>query len=406
MDTSLTLSLDTRRSKKDGSYPLVLRLGHKQRTASISLRFFIHEKDWDAKSKTVRKSFKSIESIAKINNELQKKRNDAMDIIMKLHDSGELDSLSVTELKEKIENPVTYHSFFSYTEHIIDELKRANRFGTARSYKGALSVLKDFSGGRDLSFKSINYQFLTKFETNHIAKGNSLNGLSVYLRAIRAIYNKAIKSGIVEKELYPFSDYKVKSTPTDKRALDWDKFRKIIELQIEPGHICFNARNYFVASFMMYGINFSDMAYLRKENIVDGRIKYRRRKTSKLYDIKITPQLQTILSHYISQNYPSGFIFPIIDREEPHLQDRDIQWARSRYNKKLKTLAKMCGIEENLTSYVSRHSFATQAMLQQVPLNAISTMLGHTSLKTTEIYLKSLPTNILDDFNERILQAK
>ena len=86
------------------------------------------------------------------------------------------------------------------------------------------------------------------------------------------------------------------------------------------------------------------------------------------------------------------------------LQDRDIMWARKRYNKGLKDLAKLCGIEKNLTSYVSRHSFATKAMLQEVPLNAISTMLGHSSLKTTEVYLKSLPTNVLDAYNAKIME--
>jgi integrase/recombinase XerD len=147
------------------------------------------------------------------------------------------------------------------------------------------------------------------------------------------------------------------------------------------------------------------MAYLRITDIKDGRVQYRRRKTSKLYDIKLTKNLETILSHYIKNTTGTGFIFPIIKREELHLQDRDIMWARKCYNKRLKVLAKLCDIEANLTSYVSRHSFATQAMLQQVPLNAISSMLGHSSLKTTEIYLKSLPTNILDDYNEKIMQG-
>lgn len=85
------------------------------------------------------------------------------------------------------------------------------------------------------------------------------------------------------------------------------------------------------------------------------------------------------------------------------LQDRDIMWSRKCYNKRLKTIAEICGIEKTLTSYVSRHSFATQSMLQNVPINAISSMLGHSSIKTTEIYLKSLPNNILDDYNAQIM---
>ena len=65
----------------------------------------------------------------------------------------------------------------------------------------------------------------------------------------------------------------------------------------------------------------------------------------------------------------------------------------------------MCGIEQKLTTYVSRHSFATQAMLNDIPLQAISAMLGHSKLNTTQIYLKSLPTNILDNFNEQLIAA-
>jgi integrase len=156
---------------------------------------------------------------------------------------------------------------------------------------------------------------------------------------------------------------------------------------------------------MMYGMNYTDMAFLQKSDIVDGRIKYRRKKTSKLYDIKVSAALDEILSYYIKQSPDSDYVFPILKRETALLQYRDIEWARKRYNKKLKTLAGMCGIQENLTSYVSRHSFATQAMLLQVPLNAISSMLGHSSLKTTETYLKSLPSNILDDYNERVMQG-
>ena len=85
------------------------------------------------------------------------------------------------------------------------------------------------------------------------------------------------------------------------------------------------------------------------------------------------------------------------------MQSRDIQWARKRYNKKLKDVAALCGINKTLTSYVSRHSFATQAMMNQVPLNAISAMLGHSSIKTTEIYLKTLPAGILDEYNKLVI---
>jgi len=404
MNTNIVITLDTRRAKQDGTFPIILRLGHNERTTSIPTGYSVNQKDWDAKNKVIRKSYTGSNSVTRLNNLLQKLRSDAMDVILKLHETNQLNSLSVTGLRDKLVSSNTSHSFIHYAEQVIADLIRANRVGTARSYRGVVNVLKTFKNNSDLAFSEITYSFLSKFEAYHKGNGNGTNGLAVYTRTIRAIYNKAIKEGVVEKELYPFNDYKIKTVPTEKRALEWNFIKKILELNLEPTHNCFNARNYFIASYMMYGMNYSDMAFLKKTDISNGRINYRRRKTSKLYDIKISESLAKILNHYSEQNINSEYIFPILTREKAIEQDKDIQWSRKRYNKKLKELALLCSIETNLTSYVSRHSFATQAMLQQVPLNAISTMLGHSSLKTTEIYLKSLPTNILDDYNQRVLQ--
>ncbi len=404
INTNIVVSLDTRRMKKGNTYPVIMRLGHSERTTSIPLGISVQEKDWDKKNKLVKKSYVGLTSVTRLNNTIQKKKAEAMDVILKMHETGQLNLLSVTAIRDKIVHQNTSQSFFSYADLHISELIKANRIGTARSYKGVKSVLKTYCDEKDLLFHEITYAFLSKFETNHKSNGNGANGLAVYMRTIRAIYNKAIKEGVVDKELYPFDDYKIKTAPTEKRALEWGFLKTIIEKKLNPDEPCFDARSYFVASYMMYGMNFSDMAFLQKTDIANGRITYRRKKTSKLYDIKITDALNTILAYYLSQNPDSKYIFPIIRREAPIEQEKDIQWARKGYNKKLKDLAGLCGIEKNITSYVSRHSFATQAMLQQVPLNAISSMLGHSSLKTTEVYLKSLPSNILDDYNAKVLQ--
>lgn len=403
MKTNIVLSLDTRRNKKDGSYPLVMRLGHNRRTTSIPTGISLKKNDWDEKNRLIRKSYQGVETVARLNNILQKKKSEAMDVIMKLHEDGKLNAISLADLKMCLHQSKESQSFLTFTEQLIEELKKAGRFGTARSYNCVYNVVRKFNQDRDLTFRDITYSFLRKFETSHKSKGNTANGLGVYMRTIRAIYNKAIKSGLVEKDLYPFEAYKIKSIPTEKRALEWDMLKKIIELELNPEHPCFHARNYFVASYMMYGMNFSDLAYLKKTDIQDGRILYRRKKTGKLYDIKVSVQLKAIIDHYLASLKEGEYIFPILKREKPAQKDKDIQWARKRYNKKLKALATLCMIKKNLTSYVSRHSFATQAMLQEVPINAISTMLGHSSLKTTEIYLKSLPSNILDNYNSRIL---
>lgn len=109
------------------------------------------------------------------------------------------------------------------------------------------------------------------------------------------------------------------------------------------------------------------------------------------------------MAYCLSLDPESPYVFPIIKRDTAIAIDKDIKFSRKRYNRKLKEIATEFGIEQNLTSYVSRHSFATQAMMKDVPINAISSMLGHSSLKTTQIYLKSLPNNIVDDYNDKIM---
>lgn len=405
MNTNIVIALDTRRKKKDGLCPIILRVGHKRTTTAIPLGFHVSEKDWDDRNREVKKTCRMVGSVSHLNNLIRKKKSEAMDIILKLNEAKELDMLTVTALKAKLSNADARSSFLSYADSLIAELKQAGRIGTARSYKDVIGVLKGYCKHKDLPFTALTYEFLTKFETCHYAKGNSTNGLAVYMRTIRAIYNKAIKAGLVEKQYYPFDGYKIKTAPTEKRAIEWTLLKNIIECDLKEGHECFNTRNYFVASYMMYGMNYTDMAFLKKMDIVDGRIRYRRKKTSKLYDIKVSPSLNTILTYYINRNPESDYVFPIVKRDTPLLQYRDIEWSRKRYNKKLRKLATLCGVQEKLTSYVSRHSFATQAMLLDVPLNAISTMLGHSSLKTTQVYLKSLPSNVLDSYNERILNG-
>ena len=405
MRTYLTLLLDTRRAKKDGSYPIIFRLTHLRKTTSISTGYSILEKYWDTRKCAVKKNYTKVASIARLNTLLLKDEARANDIINQLYDKGKLNYLAITQVKDRITRNNTYQSFYKFGESLSEDLKASHQYGTARSYRGIVSILRRFTKEKDLKFNELNYDFIKRFERYHLAKGNSINSLSVYLRAIKAIYNKGIKAGLVEKEAYPFTNYSIRQTPTEKRALKIEDIRKIMELELPKDMVLFRYRNYFICSFLLYGMNFTDMCYLKLENIIDGRIKFRRRKTSKLYDIKITEQLSQILSIYLKDKKKSDYIFPVIKRENPELQELEISWERQRYNRGLKIIGELCTIEQKLTTYVSRHSFATQAMLNDVPLQAISAMLGHSKLNTTQIYLKSLPSNILDSYNEQLIAA-
>lgn len=404
MNTHISINLDKRKARKDGSYSVVMILSHFRKTTSISLGFSIHEKYWDSKKQQAKKTYKGTTSVTRFNNHIIHQKAQAMDVIASLDKDGTLEYMSLKEVKERIKgiDSKSISSFFAYGQKLIDEMRASQKYGNARTYDLVLKVLKSHVKGKDLSFKQINHAFLKKWEISHLGRGNTVNSLSVYMRTVRAIYNKAINVGLVEKQAYPFAKYKIKSAPTEKRAISVESLKKIVHLKLEPEHELFHVRNLFVASYLLYGMNYIDMAFLSKSNIIEGRIRYRRKKTAKLYDIKITEQLQEILNYYIEDITSDGFVFPIIKRSNLGDQYKDVEWSRKRFNRDLKKLAELCGIEEKLTSYVARHSFATQAMLNDIPLQAISAMMGHTRLSTTQVYLASLPNNILDDYQDRL----
>ncbi|MBS9464032.1 site-specific integrase [Flagellimonas sp. 389] len=404
MRTSLSLTLDTRRERKDSSFPIIIRVGHFQRTTSISTGQSVPKMYWDNSKKQVRKSYKGAISVSFLNNLLKAELARAQEIVNRLHYNGELDFLSIKQLREKIIKQSKYESFFEFGTSKVKDLRTAQRFGTARNYEGVLNILKVFLKGRDLKFNEINHDFLKRFENYHLSKpNNTQNGLASYMRTIKAIYNRGIKDGIVDRESYPFYNYQIKTTPTEKRAIKLEYIKRILELDLNEEHELFHYRNYFLLSYMTMGMSFIDIAFLKKSNIIDERIKFQRKKTSKRYDIKITAQMMSILKYYIEGKKSTEFILPILKRDSLELQYKDAQWALKRYNKGLKAIAQLCGIEERLTSYVSRHSFATHAMLKNIPLPAISSMLGHSKLSTTQVYLKSLPNEILDAYHEELV---
>ena len=396
--------LDHRRMRRNNTYPLYLRVWFKRTNINISLGYTIPGDDWDDTNERVLKSCTLVSNITRLNNYLAKQKTNAYDIITQLQDRGELSSLSAGELKERIINKNKSVSFFEYTDEVIEGLKAARKFGNAAAYQNCLNAIKSFQNDVDLDFDQISYKFLTRFETYFLSNGNSINGLSFLMRTLRAIYNRAIKEGYASRDLYPFGSYKIKKEPTRKRAIRIEDLHKIRDKSLPEGSELWHTRNFYMASFYLMGISFIDMARLKVENIMNGRIEYRRHKTGKLHSIKISPQLREILDHYIKDKAKSDHIFPLIKRPgNLELEFKDIRNQNKMYNKNLKDLASSCKVETNLTSYTSRHSWATIAKRKGVPTAIISEGLGHTNEHTTQVYLDSFDKEVMDEYNESII---
>ena len=179
MITSITLSLDKRRSKKDGSYPLIFRLSHQGATVNISTKLSIPASDWNNRTRKIKKTYKGVQSVTRLNNELGKKKADFVDAIAELNDKNQLNFLSIKELKRHLIKENDTSDFCGFTDQMIDQMIEANRFGNAQIYKHTLSALKNFASKEQIQFEEITYRFLKRFETSHLKKGNSINGLKL-----------------------------------------------------------------------------------------------------------------------------------------------------------------------------------------------------------------------------------
>jgi integrase/recombinase XerD len=404
MHTQIVLVHDTRYTKRDGTAPLILRIIHHRASSQIRTGIYVASSDWDDTLRKIKSSYKGTDSVVRLNNLLQKKKAEALDAITALDEQKRLTSMSVIELRDYIARKDTRRSFSSFATLQIQALTAMGKIGNARGYIDALRSLTNFAQGKDIAFHEVTYSYLKRYEAHHTTKGTSANTIATYLKKIRALYNRAIKEGLIDQSSYPFTSMIIKTTKTRKRAISMEAIKRIVDIQLPLGHTLAQARTYFLLSFYLRGMSFSDMAHLKVSNIIDGRIQYQRQKTDKPYSVKITKETSELLAPYLVGKKQNDYILPVIYSTDIETQYDEVVQGRKFYNHQLKALGQLCYIQEHLTSYVSRHSFATRAKNLGVPIATISDMLGHDNIKTTEVYLDSLESDLLDEAHERIIR--
>jgi hypothetical protein len=283
--TTSKLILDKRRKLKDETIPICIMIYHHRKPLRISTGFSVLEEQWDAKTQTIIFKSKKIKDLKRTNNKLLSRRIEIDDQLDSLNLSGKLASLSPSELQQLLSNKSIKVTFNDFTKKIIDELTLAKRLGNASVYQQAKDFIKRYTNERVLGFEEITYTMLKTIESKHLAEGNGLNSLSFYFRTVRAIFNRAIKEGVIGKDTYPFANYSIRETKTAKRAISKVDIDKIRDAEFVHGTPVWHSRNYFLFSFYNMGMNFADIAMLKPSNIINDRIIYKRAKTGRNYSI-------------------------------------------------------------------------------------------------------------------------
>lgn len=391
-----TLKIKFRESCVDGKAGTIYyQITHHRKVLQITSGIHLKKEEWSEVKKNI------YDPNLKLPAKHYRISNDIYGLKQIIHElDNQYTPYTVDDIVSRFKSTQYRTSFNEYMKREINLLQDANRNGTARNYKRTLSSFSQFLKGNDITINAVNSQLIEEYNIFLIKRGLVRNSISFYMRILRAVYNKAVHNKITI-QTFPFQNVYTGIDKTHKRAIDEMTIAKLFKLKLKQDSQLSLARDMFIFSYCTRGMAFVDMAYLKKSNIQNGMICYSRRKTGQLLCIKIEKQINEIICKYSKMN--SKYVFPIIQSDEPNKAYKEYEKSINEYNNNLKKLSVMLPEECKLTSYTARHSWATTARNHNIPVSIISAGLGHTTEKTTRIYLATLENSIIDDANKQII---
>ena len=413
MEKKVTVSIyhDTRRIKNDGTYPVKLRVyysGTKMRyPAGLDLTEEGFTKSYLTKDPRGKENIKNKNKLVAI----EAKANSIID---------KLDPFSFDKFKKKMFRPVGSDSdVFSHYKDYIACLKREERIKTAISYEcsynSLVKFLKDTGKKTEkLLFDQVNNQFLNDYERWMVKEGNSLTTVGIYLRPLRAIFNSVIEAGDIDKDLYPFSKkkYQIPAGMKVKKALTKEDLKKLFTQEVQEDSPLEKARDFWFFSYSCSGINIRDIAELKEKNIKSSSITFIRTKTkrttksnSKPIIAAITPFIKQVIEKYGNKNRSKeSYVFPILNHSmNAEERIKAVNDFIRFINQHMKNLAKAAKVDQDLSTYFARHSFASIAIQNGASMEFVKEQLGHQNINTTENYFKGFEENVRKEIADKLM---
>ena len=394
---TLNLTLDKRRARKDGTFPLVFRLRVEDKFCDIGTGFKIIKEQFDLKTNSIIHDIESNIQLEQLKTHYLKRLRSYLAENVGCNDIKSIKSYLVNK-------QLTEFTIIEFWNKQIESMRISGRHGGAKIYITSLSVISQ-AIDLNVSFSKLNYQSILDLESKLFKRGVSVNGISVYMRTFRAICNKAIHFDIVGYEWYPFRKYKVRKEKTTPRVISMAEMKGYFNLDIKPSNPLYKSWLIGKLIFMLRGINIKDLLLLSHNNIKSGRIIYKRAKTGKLYSIKILPEMHEIFYQFSSNNTLLGILSDAELKNTPRLVDVIVQ-KRKVINAHLKKLGKLMNSKESLSTYVFRYSYANISKQLGFSKDLIAEALGHEyGNSVTGIYLEQFDNEIVDEMNRRVINS-
>lgn len=398
---STTVNVVCYKSKvlKNNESPLMIRVCKDRKMKYQSLGISILPKYWDFKANKPTSKCPNKEYIERLIAEKVKVYTDKV-----IEFKSQEKEFTATSLMEKVNKPVKRKTVQEVFNQYIQELESANRLRYADMYKCTMHSLIKFNKHLDIPFSDMDTIWLKRYEVWLQSQGLAINTLGTRFRHLRVIYNFAIEEKIVKSEYYPFNSFKVSklSQTTAKRSIQKDEILSVLNYQGQTPLECL-AIDLFTFSYLAAGINFGDIARLTKDNILENRLIYIRKKTQKLIKVSLQEQAIKLIQKYSMPDNP--YLFPILSSFHKTEQQKvnRIHKIIAKVNKSLKEIGERLNIPIDLTTYVARHSFATVLKRSGVNTSLICEALGHSSERVTQIYLDSFGNDQMEDAMKNLL---
>ena len=399
MQTTVNVVCYKSKTLSNGEHPLMIRLCQGRKLKYISIGISIHPQYWDFEKNKPRRNCPNKDQIQKI---IADKTTVYNEQVLDFKTTNK--EFTVSSLAEKVYSPQQAKTVNELFKSSIDKLKIARRGGYALSVQQVYNSLLEYNTHLDIYFSDIDVVWLKQYELYLRSKELSDNTIAIRFRTLRAIYNIAIEENIVKADHYPFKNYKVSklSKETPKRSITKSDVEAIIGYTTKHEYTIF-AIDLFLFTYLMGGINFVDIAYLTRDNIIDDRLIYSRRKTKKLIKLPLQDKAVKLINKY--RQIDDLYLFPIFSKFHKTDQQKAnrVHKVITKVNKYLKVVGEELGLPIDLTTYVARHTYATVLKRSGVNTSIISESLGHSSEKVTQIYLDSFENSQIDEAMKNLL---
>jgi len=423
---STNIYLDTRREKKNGKYPLKLRVYANQLKKQQLYSIIFEKEDKSSEDEIIDVEYTKTEFRNFWEAVKPRGKNKEIRLIFEKYEQRAIKvaskivpfSFSQFEKKMHLKSGEGEDVFFQYKEKINSD-KKKGRIGNAISYECSLKSIKGYIEHRTgkepkkIKFIEINKEWLEDYQNYMInTLDRSYTTVGMYLRSLRAIFKIAIREDI-PIGIYPFGEgkYEIPTGDKVKKALTKEQLKKLFEAKPQTPEQE-KAKDFWFFSYACNGMNIKDIALMRYENLKDNKYTYYRAKTintkrkkKTLITIHLNPYILSIIEKYGNENNsPKNFIFSIINNNQTdEIKHNKIKNFTRFINQNLKILAIAEGLPSEISTYWARHSFATMAVRNGQSMEFISEALSHSDIKTTQGYFAGFEDEVKKEFAQNIM---